>query len=154
MLRLIVIVEIINAVTGVVVNILALKDLLLFGIPTAYLNSLFFVVFFGGFLAIYLNNNKIKAEIKTGVLEQIKKDLGTMKAIEPQEGSLDNVTSQDRALIMSMAMDMLLRHGHMDIQGMLADRASGVPLNELMSKNCSTCETPTPRNQKSKDLVQ
>jgi hypothetical protein len=71
-------------------------------------------------------------------------------SIKPQEGSLDTVTSEDRRLIMSMAMDMLLTHGHMDLTGLLADRASGVPLNELMTRNCSESGCGIPRNQRVK----
>jgi hypothetical protein len=71
------------------------------------------------------------------------------RVIEPQKGSLNNVTLQDRELIQSWALDMLFKHGHEDFKGLLADRASGIPLNELMSKNCSECESP--RGQKSKD---
>jgi hypothetical protein len=71
-----------------------------------------------------------------------------MVSIKPQKGSLDTVTSQDRMLITSMAMDMILKHGHMDLTGLLADRASGIPLNELMTRNCSDCGIA--RNRKGK----
>lgn len=57
-------------------------------------------------------------------------DRQKMESIKPQEGSLDTVTIQDRLLIESMASSMLLTHGHMDRLGLLADRASGVPLNK------------------------
>jgi hypothetical protein len=67
--------------------------------------------------------------------------------IEPQGGSLDTVTAQDRTLIRSIAVGMILKHGHTDLWGLLADRATGVPLNELMTRNCSECGIP--RNQKS-----
>ena len=75
-------------------------------------------------------------------------DRQEMASIKPQEGSLDTVTSQDRRLIMSMAMDMLLKHGHMDLTGLLADGASGIHLNELMARNCSECGIP--RNRRGK----
>ena len=79
-----------------------------------------------------------------------KQELGSQEivSIKPQEGSLDTVTAQDRLLIEAMAMDMIITHGHMDMLGLLADRASGIPLNELMTRNCSECGIP--RNQRGK----
>ena len=58
---------------------------------------------------------------------------------EPQEGSLDTVTGEDRRFIVSLCLEMAIQHGHIDFNGLLADRASGVPLNQLMSKECSVC---------------
>ena len=78
------------------------------------------------------------------------KETDSLEAIanEPQAGSLDTVTRQDRLLIQGMAVSMITTHGHMDLIGLLADRASGIPLNELMTRNCSDCGIP--RNQKSR----
>ena len=77
-----------------------------------------------------------------------KQELDSQKAIsiKPQEGSLDTVTIQDRLLIEGMSLDMTITHGRMDMLGLLADRASGIPLNELIARPCSRCRIP--RNQR------
>ena len=67
---------------------------------------------------------------------------------KPQEGSLDTVTIQDRYLILSWSIGMIITHGHRDERGLLADRASGIPLNKLMSMPCSECTEP--RNKRGK----
>jgi len=41
-----------------------------------------------------------------------------------------------------MIKDMYIHHGHLDLNGMLADRASGTPLNKLMSLKCSRRQQP------------
>jgi len=74
----------------------------------------------------------------------------TRQIIEPQKGSLDSVSSQDRQFIVLLATTMTHEHGHMDIQGLLADRASGIALNELMARNCSRCGCP--RNDKTTEI--
>lgn len=84
--------------------------------------------------------------------EAISKEIEKIvKDTKPQEGSLDTVTDQDKLLIAQMAHRMIRSHGHADLVGLLADRASGVPLNKLMTKDCHECKTPTPRNKQSKD---
>lgn len=63
-------------------------------------------------------------------------------------GSLSNVSSSDKNLIMAWSIRMLTEHGHEDAYQMLADRASGIPLNRIMYQSCSRCQQP--RNIKSK----
>jgi hypothetical protein len=63
----------------------------------------------------------------------------TSSNIESQQGSMDTVSSEDRRFIVSLCMDMIIQHGHMDLNGLLADRASGTSLNQLMAKECSVC---------------
>jgi hypothetical protein len=58
-----------------------------------------------------------------------------------QKGSVETVSDADKRFIVSLCRDMVLQHGHIDPNGLLADRASGIPLNELMSRKCSQCET-------------
>gem|GEM_PF-4337746 len=74
--------------------------------------------------------------------EQIKH-----KEIELPEDSLEAITEEERALIARWSLDMMLNHGHEDYNGLLVDRASGIPLNKLMKRKCSKCEIP--RNKKS-----
>jgi hypothetical protein len=59
---------------------------------------------------------------------------------------LGSVTSEDKKLIQLMAVNMKSVHGHMDLTGMVSDRANGMPLDELMLKECSKCGVP--RNKK------
>jgi hypothetical protein len=68
------------------------------------------------------------------------------------DGCLENVSPEDRKLINKFGRDMILEyfHGHDDIDGMLADRANNVPLNELLDSPCSICRNGTLRNQRLK----
>ncbi|MFC1977829.1 hypothetical protein ACFLWS_06180 [Chloroflexota bacterium] len=61
---------------------------------------------------------------------------------------ISNVTPQDKIQIESMDNRMMATHGHWDLEGLLSDRANGVPLNELMARACSKCGTP--RNKRGK----
>ena len=89
-----------------------------------------------------LYNQKKEAQSSNPIIKEVR-------VIEPQEGSFDSVTTQDRQFIISqLAVPMIWQHGHMDIEGLLADRASGIALNKLLVRNCSQCGTP--RNKKSK----
>ena len=90
-----------------------------------------------------LQNQKKEPLPSDSIIKEVR------KVIEPQDGSFDSVTSQDRRFILSqLAMPMVWQHGHMDIGGLLADRASGIALNKLMVRNCSQCGIP--RNKKAK----
>lgn len=77
--------------------------------------------------------------------EAIKPDLlEKLKAT----GRLEDISRGDALWIMGKTILMQTSHGHDDFWGLTADRASGVPLNELMARPCSQCGIP--RNQKSK----
>jgi hypothetical protein len=52
---------------------------------------------------------------------------------------LREVTPQDKKAIELMDIRMTGTHGHMDLTGLLSDRASGIPLNDLIEKPCSKC---------------
>lgn len=80
-----------------------------------------------------------------------EKQSPTTLAIEQQDGSIDSITQRDMLFIISqLSIPMKWRHGHSDTEGLIADRASSVPLNELMARNCSQCSLP--RNQKGEDI--
>ena len=70
--------------------------------------------------------------------------------IKKQDGSIESVTEGDLAFLSGLMITMKWDHGHPDIEGLLADRASGVPLNELKTRNCSRCGVP--RNKKGRDI--
>ena len=61
-------------------------------------------------------------------------------------GRLEDVSPVETDLIIAMSIELEGRHGYNDFTGLLADRASGVPLNELKIRPCSQCGIP--RNQK------
>jgi hypothetical protein len=144
--EMVLILEAINTVIAIIVNVQRLE---LPGLPLGYSNYVFIGLFFLGFLAIYVNSEKMKRDIQDKVYEQVKKDIEVLKPIEPLKGSLDSISSADRWFIVSLSIEMGLRHVHGgDLQGLLADRASGIPLNELMARNCSVCGIP--RNNQSK----
>jgi hypothetical protein len=63
-------------------------------------------------------------------------------------GSLEGVSPEDANLIVAMGIEMEVMHGYNDITGLFADRASGIPLNELKTRPCSQCGIP--RNQRGK----
>jgi hypothetical protein len=63
-------------------------------------------------------------------------------------GGLDGISPKDANLIFAMSIEIDVVHGYNDLTGLLADRASGVPLNELKTRPCSQCGVP--RNQRGK----
>ena len=97
-----------------------------------------------GLVAFVLIDKGIREKGETGKQTQPQE----ARVIEPPKGSLDNVTSDDRLFILRLAMHMSWVHGCFDFDGLLADRASGIELNALMTRNCSICKTP--RNERRK----
>jgi hypothetical protein len=78
-------------------------------------------------------------------IETIKPDLlGKLVS----DGRLENISQGDVDLILLMSIEVESRHGYNDLTGLLADRANGVPLNELKARPCSQCGIP--RNQRGK----
>ena len=65
-------------------------------------------------------------------------------------GGLENISPEDANLILAMSIELDSVHGHNDLTGLFADRASGIPLNELTTRPCSRCGVP--RNQRGKPL--
>ena len=61
-------------------------------------------------------------------------------------GGLEGIPPKDANLILAMSIEIDVVHGYNDLTGLLADRASGVPLNELKTRPCSQCGVP--RNQR------
>lgn len=77
--------------------------------------------------------------------EAIKSDLfGKLKTT----GRAEDISQGDIDVILLMSIELEGRHGYNDFTGLLADRASGVPLNELKTRPCSQCGIP--RNQRGK----
>jgi hypothetical protein len=126
------------------------KHLDLPGLPVVYLNYIFIGLFVAGFLALYINSENVKKEIEQKVYEQVRKDIEVLglKGNGVLAGRMDDISSGDTDLILLMDIEMGWKHGHGDITGLFADRASGVALNELVARNCSQCGIP--RNKKSK----
>lgn len=147
MARTVLILEAINAVIAIIFNI---EQLDLAGQRIVYLNYVFIGLFVAGLLALYINSEKVKKEIGQNVYEQVRKDIEVlgMKGKETLKGRMDDISPGDADLIVLMDIEMGWKHGHDDVTGLFADRASGVPLNELMGRNCSQCGMP--RNKKSK----
>jgi hypothetical protein len=83
--------------------------------------------------------------LRDSILSELRREGKSVKTITRLKGSLDDVPSQDKLLIQAMAMDMAIVHGHLDLDGLLADRASGIPLNELKRQPCSVCGVPRDR---------
>jgi len=52
---------------------------------------------------------------------------------------IDTVSQQDKEWIGHIGMRMMDTHGHIDLEGMMSDRANGVSLSDLMGKPCSKC---------------
>lgn len=63
-------------------------------------------------------------------------------------GRLEDVSPVESEFILAMSIELQSIHGYNDLTGLFADRASGVPLNELKTRPCSQCGIP--RNQKGK----
>jgi len=94
---------------------------------------------------IYWRRHKRNEEQLVKLTESIKPDLlERLKAT----GRLEDVSPQDAKLILAMSIELASKHGYNDLTGLFADRANGVPLNELKTRPCSQCGIP--RNQKGK----
>jgi len=63
-------------------------------------------------------------------------------------GKLEDVSPVESEFILAKSIELDAVHGHNDLLGLFADRASGVPLNELSTRPCSQCGIP--RNQRGK----
>jgi len=146
MQKVVLVLEGINAVTGIWVNISSLQNANLLGWPIQVWNIIFFVVFFVGFGALYWSSRNIEKHLYDKIMSDIGNSLQYKTSLQ---GTIDSVTSQDRIFIIMLTKNMAFQHGHLDFEGLFADRASGVPLNDLMLRNCSKCGKP--RNKKSED---
>jgi hypothetical protein len=147
---IILVLEGVNVIAGITANIASLNNMWFLGLPAEWWNIICLAVVFVGFVAFALLSQRSENAIKQDVYAQVRQDIEEqLRAIKPQEGRLNNVSLQDRLLIQSFALQMIFTHGHQDLKGLLADRASGVPLNELMVRECQVCRMP--RNQRSKE---
>jgi len=61
---------------------------------------------------------------------------------------IDSVSQKEKDLIAHIGFRMMDTHGHLDLAGMLSDRANGRELNDLMFKPCHVCGVI--RNQRSR----
>jgi hypothetical protein len=61
-------------------------------------------------------------------------------------GRLEDVSPVESEFILAMSIELESIHGWNDLTGLFADRASGIPLNELKTRPCSQCGVP--RNQR------
>ena len=139
MKRFALVLEIIASIIGIVTNI---RSIGLFGLSLSTCNVIVFLGFILGFALLFWDDNNLEKRISTKVEDKVREI--TMK---PKEGTLESITPQDWEIIRKWSMEMILNHGHDDNKGMLADRASGILLNELMLRNCLKCGEP--RNVKS-----
>ena len=82
--------------------------------------------------------------------KKIKSRIASKKVQLPKVDytKLDTVSQEEKDLISHIGMRMMDTHGHLDLVGMLSDRANGVDLNDLMFKPCSICGVI--RNQRSR----
>jgi hypothetical protein len=84
-----------------------------------------------------VTNNSSLIGVKTRAKERPRIDGGT-----------ENISPEDANLILAMSIELDSIHGYNDLTGLFADRASGIPLNELKTRPCSQCGVP--RNQRGK----
>jgi len=141
MKRTALVLEIIASLIGIITNMRSMGFLGL-SLPTC--NAIVFFALIVGFALLFWDDNNLEKRISSKVDEKITEIIKTMK---PKDGTLESITPQDWEIIRKWSLEMILNHGHDDNKGLLADRASGVLLNELMLKNCSKCGEP--RNTKS-----
>lgn len=140
----------IGMILSIMVNLLRLEEIL--GWPIASWNVVFMGLVLIGFLVVYFSIEGIRKEIEEKVYQQVRKDVERVVTGKSIRGSLDSVSLSDRHFIIGLSVRMGINHKHGgDLQGLLADRASGVPLNELMTRECSICGIP--RNRKSNRSV-
>jgi len=137
--------EIIGLVIEIVTNMMSQG---LLGLSKSDWNAIVFLILIGGFALLFWDSNSSEKHIKEMVVKEVKK---IQDDFNPKEGTIESVTSEDREHIFRLLGDMIIIHGHGDLTGLMADRASTVPLNELMLRNCSRCGEP--RNKKSNKLI-
>lgn len=145
MKRFALVLEIIGLVIEIVTNMMSQA---LFGLSKSDWNVIVFLILICGFALLFWDDNNLEKRISAKLSEKVREIQETMK---PKDGTLESVTPKDWDIIKRWSMEMIHNHGHDDNKGLLADRASGVDLNELMSKNCSRCGKP--RNKKSNKLI-
>jgi hypothetical protein len=146
----------ISAILDKLLGVLPMKDIVL---PPVALDILFYgLLALLAFGLVMLALGLIEWARKTRSQKQII--IGLLRrehteAIMPESlaklkttGTLDDISSEEANLILAMSIELESRHGYNDITGLFADRASGVPLNELKTRPCSQCGIP--RNQKGK----
>jgi hypothetical protein len=92
----------------------------------------------GIFLVIRAYRSKAKS--KESVADTLEKARIT--------GRLEDVSRVESEFILAKSIELEAIHGYNDLLGLFADRASGVPLNELSTRPCSQCGIP--RNQRGK----
>lgn len=129
-------IEIINAILGVMANIQSINIFKL-PIPAWNIGALF--VFVIGFIVLFMSDKQLEDNIYKKVIERVTEN------INQRQGTAESITPKDMALLRLMTIKMARQHGHIDFEGLVADRASGVALNELITRNCSVCGKP--RNQ-------
>jgi hypothetical protein len=85
-------------------------------------------------------------EIKQDVIRNIQSGKIKVKGIISDR--IENLSSKDISFVIMLSKEMEFRysHGHSDSTGLLADRASGIALNELIKRECTICGKP--RNQR------
>lgn len=83
---------------------------------------------------------------KRGRQELSSQETASIKSIIA--GGLEGISPEAANLILAMSIEIDVVHGYNDLTGLFADRASGVPLNELKTRPCSQCGIP--RNQRGK----
>jgi len=112
------------------------------GIPVGVVITLLGVI-----LVIRAYHGKVREKFEINTEVDKENLIATLKGLK-NTGRLEDVSPADVDLILLMSIELAGKHGHNDLTGLLADRASGVPLNELKIKPCSQCGIP--RNQNSK----
>jgi hypothetical protein len=103
-----------------------------------------YAVFMVGLIVFFATDKTYWEKVYDKVLTKVKDDLSKIKQ---QKGTVESISLEDREFIYHLHSDMELRHGHSDIFGLTADRASGVLLNNLIVRECTRCGMP--RNEKS-----
>jgi len=137
------ILEGINAMLGIIVSINALnKATEIIGVPIGYWLFGIYIIFALGMLLLFLSDKKFGKKLYDEIYPKMKGDIARQ-----QKGTIASITEKDRNFIHDLGNLMFKLHGHEDYHAILAEKASGVQLNELMYKNCSKCLFP--RNQKS-----
>lgn len=67
-----------------------------------------------------------------------------------QDNPSRQLSSNQKIALMDMEVHMWRVHGHSDRAAMESDLKDGVPVNDLLSRNCSLCGKP--RNQRGDSL--
>jgi len=122
----------INAVLGIAVGINQINQVPeLLGLPIGAWFMIVYAIFAIGCFILFWSDKTLENSIYAKVMVSINNGKQAQEKID--------LTPHDRIFLEGLSDQMFIQHGHSDSNGLLADFAERVPLNELLNRPCSIC---------------